>query len=1028
LLDPSDITISSGANSGQAYSGGNFAPSSGAATSVLNTATLQSVLDTATVTVTVSTTNMGTSGSGTGNITIGSTLTWTSASKLILLANGGLTGSGNIVTGGASSNLTINQAGDSTYSGVISGSGSVTKLGAGALTLSSANSYTGGTHFNGGRLILGSAGAIGTSGTLSFGGGTMVHTSSNLTDYSGRFSTASNQAYAVDSSPFAIRWSTPLTSVGGSLTKLGTGRLTLGGANSLSGGIAVNAGALIVGRANAFGTASIAVASGATLDLAGYTVSTANPLSLSGAGLTNYLGVGLTTGALTNSSGSVLASYNGLITLTGDTTIGAASGGGLSLTHTGAITGAFDLTLSNSNNNTAHTINSVIATQTGKVTVNGGIWTFTGNNTYAGGTTITSGQLSISSDSNLGAVPSSPTVNLTLNGNGGVTFTGQNADITISANRSILLASSTSAALNNISPNGTVTIAGDISESGGSRSLNANSRNTGKALILTGNNTFSGGLTIANGTVQIGNGGTTGSLGTGTVTLNSTAARLDFNLSAGAAGLTLANTFNSSNSNHGLIANLGYGSQLDLSGSTLTGFTGIYTASLNENVSPPTIASIRLPDSPSFLNNTYINVLNVDTTGYLASFSSVQAFSWGGTAPNTPSRKLNGGSTLVGLGEQLTYTSTSGLTVASGALWSFLNKSSSGTTTYFYTATDSTNLSITGHGAAITVAPGAPVTYSGVLSNTAAYSLTVQGGGTITLSGANTYTSITTLSGAGTVVKVGSATALGSGAVSVSSGTALDLNGQTLTSPGALSLNGTGVNNGGALMNSGAAATYAGLVSLGSGSGNSIIGGTGAINLSNTGTITGANKPLILGGAAGGSIASVIGTSLFSGTLTKQDAGTWSLNGVNTFTGMVTVNGGTLQIATDRALGAVPGSAAVALTLNGGTLASNNTIDVTLNANRLIAIGINGGSIVNAGTSASTLSLEGAIGGGTVGSVTQGPLTITGGDIRIGANISMGGAWDLLVKSTGNIFQGVAVNNPTPANIVVSTQGTGNVT
>ncbi|NBP46273.1 MAG: hypothetical protein EBU72_13855, partial [Betaproteobacteria bacterium] len=302
---------------------------------------------------------------------------------------------------------------------------------------------------------------------------------------------------------------------------------------------------------------------------------------------------------------------------------------------------------------------------------------------------------------------------------------------------------------------------------------------------------------------------------------------------------------------------------------------------------------------------------------------------------------------------------------------------------------------------------------------------TKQDAGTWTLSGANTYTGATTVSAG--VLKAGHANAFGptsgAGAITVSSGAALDLNGKAIVSTGSLTLNGTGISSGGALMNSGAAASYAGLVALGSDS--SIIGGSGTIALGNTGTINGSGKNLTLGGAQGGSMAGIIGTG--AGTLTKQDAGTWSLNGVNTFTGMVTVNAGTLQIATDRGLGAVPASAAVALTLNGGTLTANNSIDVTLNANRLIAIGSNGGSIVNAGTSTSTLALEGAIGGATVGSVTQGPLTITGGDIRIGASISMG-AYDLLVKSTGNIFQGVAAINPTPANIVVSAQGTGTVT
>ncbi|NBT56811.1 MAG: hypothetical protein EBT05_18715, partial [Betaproteobacteria bacterium] len=410
LLDPSDITISSGTNSGQAYSGGDFAPTSGASTSVLNTATLQSVLDTATLTVTVSTTNMGTSGTGTGNITIGSTLTWTSASKLILLATGGLTGSANIVTGGASSNLTINQAGNSSYSGVISGSGSVTKLGAGALTLSGtntytggttvsagtlalgasnvlpstgaltvsggtlslgafnnsvgavsigtsggsitsttgvltgngytfnntsaatvsailagtgsltqsgsgtttlsgANTYTGGTNFNSGKLVGGSSGAFGSSGTLSFGGGTLGY--GYATDFSARFSTVANQVYRVDTGSLTPTWATSLTGTGASLIKSGTGVLILNASNSLSGGITVQQGTLFLGNAAGLGTGGVVVNTGAAIDLNGKTVTSANPLSLSGTGTG-------TSGALLNTS-STAASFNGLISLAGNT-------------------------------------------------------------------------------------------------------------------------------------------------------------------------------------------------------------------------------------------------------------------------------------------------------------------------------------------------------------------------------------------------------------------------------------------------------------------------------------------------------------------------------------------------------------------------------------------------------------------------------------------------------------------------------------------------------------------------------------
>ncbi|WP_310475927.1 autotransporter-associated beta strand repeat-containing protein, partial [Sandarakinorhabdus sp.] len=49
-----------------------------------------------------------------------------------------------------------------TMNGVISGAGSLTKLGVGTVTLTGANDYTGGTTLSGGRLLLGNAGALGT--------------------------------------------------------------------------------------------------------------------------------------------------------------------------------------------------------------------------------------------------------------------------------------------------------------------------------------------------------------------------------------------------------------------------------------------------------------------------------------------------------------------------------------------------------------------------------------------------------------------------------------------------------------------------------------------------------------------------------------------------------------------------------------------------------------------------------------------------------------------------------------------------
>ena len=308
-------------------------------------------------------------------------------------------------------------------------------------------------------------------------------------------------------------------------------------------------------------------------------------------------------------------------------------------------------------------------------------------------------------------------------------------------------------------------------------------------------------------------------------------------------------------------------------------------------------------------------------------------------------------------------------------------------------------------------------------------------------------------------MKAGSTNAFGptsgAGAITVSSGAALDLSGQAISSTGALTLNGTGINNGGALMNSGAAASYAGLVTIGSNT--SIIGGSGTIALGNTGIITGTGKALTLGGAAGGNIASIIGTT--TGTLTKQDAGTWTLNGANTYTGVTTLSAGVLKAGNANAFGPTVGAGAIsvasgaALDLNGKSI--NSTATLTLNGTGisgggalmnssgsaryagLISVGSGGVSITN---SSGTLTLAGNIGGATAGSAALGPLTIsdTASGVSVSGSINMGSfpleisAWggidlsgnittnggSVLLKARGNITQGA---------VLVSTSG-GNVT
>ena len=175
----------------------------------------------------------------------------------------------------------------------------LSKSGTGTQVLLGTNTYTGGTTLAGGTLEVG-ANALPTTGTVRFIGGTLRNTSGNTTDYSARFSTVAGQNVRFDTNGNSVAFATAIDSVGGSLTKLGAGVLTLNASNNYSGSTSIAAGALRLGADDRIAITSEVVLAGGTLDTAGYEESVGN-LSLAadsaidlgaGASILSFGGVG----------------------------------------------------------------------------------------------------------------------------------------------------------------------------------------------------------------------------------------------------------------------------------------------------------------------------------------------------------------------------------------------------------------------------------------------------------------------------------------------------------------------------------------------------------------------------------------------------------------------------------------------------------------------------------------------------------------------------------------------------------------
>ncbi len=194
---------------------------------------------------------------------------------------------------------------------------------------------------------------------------------------------------------------------------------------------------------------------------------------------------------------------------------------------------------------------------TGVVTKIGvGTTTLTGVSTYSGGTVINQGALAVGADSALGAAT------------GPITFNGGELQLLSSFNLSPSRAISLLAGGGTIDANGFQTTISQAVTGPGALTVADSTASTG-VVILAAANTYTGGTTIASGTLQLGSGGTTGSI-VGNVTDNGV---LAFDRSD-------VSTFSGVVSGTGSLSQIGSGTTVLTAANTYTGGTTIAAGTL----------------------------------------------------------------------------------------------------------------------------------------------------------------------------------------------------------------------------------------------------------------------------------------------------------------------------------------------------------------------------------------------------------------------------------------------------------------
>jgi autotransporter-associated beta strand protein len=728
-----------------------------------------------------------------GNLSPNSTLTLPDNIDYALTTTqtaGGLAGTGNVTLG--VNTLTVGGNNTSTtFSGILVGTGGLTKTGTGTLTLSGASTYTGPTIINGGTLA-------GTTSSIPV---------NKPIQNNGVLSLKQSTSAQV----------TGLISGTGQLSVDGGGTFTLTGANTYSGGT------------NVTGNSTLQVTTG--------TLPAGNGVSLNSGVLTfNQTNAGTYGGSIGGSGSLSVMGQGAAVTLTennsysGKTSIAAGSSlVGSTTSIPGNVTNNGSLIF----NQTANVTYKNVISGSGSFTVNGAntVLTLTGKNTYTGGTTIGTGvgiiatlanlpstgniidngvlTLNLSADGTLGN-DISGTGGLTIKGSPpplSLTLTGKNTfsgDTVLSSDGMTLLGSASSQSTLNLQGNGTVydlngsdqTIGGLIGVSGsdvllGAQQLTVNvnssdqtydgtiqdgTRGNGgkfvkggsKALTLSSSPIYTGSTTINGGILQVIH--PDGSPGI----LPST----DLYVNGGTLKMGVSQNFATLSGSGGSIdTGISTTSPLTLGitgNSPSSGFAGSIIGTGNLIIGPSEPASLTLTGNNSLTGGIIINAgstLTASTTSLPAPQESVTT---SGQVTNSGILTFNqsqdgtfagsiigAGSVTIQGGKAVTFTGantyTMGTTIANdgSSLTGSTNTLPAGGSILIGPTTDTS-----GNATLFINQTTDNQAFTGNLSGLG--SVTVQGGKNLTFTGTNTYTGGTTINGDGTNLIVTAGTSTGS--------------------------------------------------------------------------------------------------------------------------------------------------------------------------------------------------------------------------------------------------------------------------